>query len=336
MLFLEQLLERAKGLPGVREAAVASKIPLRGGNNNTIFAGKPGEWRNLGQMEITPVSRGYFSAAGLALLKGRAFDPGDADGQAGHVVVNRTLANLAWPGKDALGKMLFPYSMILDTPESAGAKAMTVVGVVEDAPQRGVRERMTGEIYQLSQGESFSRLVFAYLVVRSSQDARPLGKLLQREVAAIDPEQPFRIMTWRSVLDMATQLERFLMMLMIVFTVCAIGLAMVGIYGTFSYYVAERTKEIGLRMALGATRAGVVGTVLRRLGVWMGIGLALGAGGVFAGARYLQAMLFEMEPVHPPVLIASVALVLATGLLAGLIPALRATKIQPLEALRAE
>lgn len=327
--FVDQLLDRLRGLPGVEDAAVTTKLPLEGGRFDDILAGLPGQERQINSVERSWVSPEYFHTIGLRLLNGRTFGPGDHDRDKPGVVINRALAEMAWPDADPLGQT-FKWPPAHGAPDFEG----TVVGVVENMRQHGAEAVESPEIY-FSYASSAD--MWVWLVVRSAIDGRSLGPHLQREVAALDPDLPLgNLRTLRDILDTATQQRRFIATIMELFAVCTVGLTMVGIYGTLSYYVAERTREIGVRMALGATRGSVTNLVLRRVGGWLCIGLALGVGGVFGAAWVLRSMLYEIQPVHPPVLIASVALVLLAGLAAGLAPALRATKIEPLEALRAE
>ncbi len=327
--FCDQLVERVAGLPGVAAAGITSKLPLEGGSNTNILVNDevfdPKVSRPL--VEVSALTGRYFAAAGLGLLRGRELEPTDAKGDTVGVVVNRVLADQCWPGQDPLGKII----------RGNNAKpwfTARVVGVVESVRQWGPEMDPRPELYW-TQDRAWGQTI--HLVVRSPQPASPLADALRREVAALDPDLPLgHVRTLQQVVNDATQSQRVVATLVDCFMAAALGLVAVGLYGTLSYHVLQRTREIGVRMAIGAGHGDIARMVFRQGAGWVLAGILLGSAGALGLAALVRAMVFGISPFNPVPLGAGAAAVAIAALLACWVPARRAANVDPNEALRAE
>ena len=327
--FCQQIAERSAALPGATAAGTTTKLPLEGGSNMNVLVNQevfdPMGSRTLA--EISSVTPGYFAAAGIALLRGRTLEPGDAGEKEIGVVVNRALAEKCWPGKDPLGEIIRPNT------KEVWFKAR-VVGVVESVRQWGPEMDPRPEIYW-SPDRAWGQTVF--LVVRSAQPATALAGSLRRELAQIDPDLPLaEVRTLQEVVNDATQGQRVVTSLVDFFMAVALGLVAVGLYGTLSYHVLQRTREIGVRMAIGAVRRDILGLVFGQGARWVLIGIAIGAVGALGLGTLLRAMIFGVNPLSPASLLAGAGAVAAAAILACWLPAWRASRVDPIVALRAE
>jgi len=327
--FCDQLVEAARTLPGVVAAGTTSKLPLEGGSNTTILANDevadPTQKRPL--IEISSITPEYFSAAGIKLLRGRTLQSGDTGGQHVGVVINRTLAEKYWPGKDPLGQLIRQNSA---TP----AWTATVVGVVEDVRQWGATSDPQPEIYWGTE-RAWNKEVF--LIVRSQQPADQLSESLQNAVTALDPDLPLaRARTLKRLIYDATSGFRPVVWYVNVFMGLALLLVAIGLYGTLSYLTRERTREIGIRLALGATRRDIRTIVVAQGLRWALLGSAIGIAGAFAIASALRSLLFGIGAIDIPAMLAALGLACAVSVFACWIPARRATRVDPMIALRAD
>ncbi len=326
--FHEELAQRVAVLPGVAAAGVTTKLPLEGGNNMTLLVDDEvfDSAARRQDIEISAVTPAYFAAAGIPLLRGRTLQPGDAGTDEIGVVVNRAFAEASWPGADPIGKVIRPNS-------PKPWFHARVVGVVDDVRQWGDGDPRP-ELYwtpDRAWGQSM------FLVVRSTQPAASLVPVLRRTVAELDPDTPLsRVRTLRSVLDDATQGQRALAALIDCFMAIALGLVAVGLYGTLSYHVLQRTREIGVRMALGADSGGIQRLVIRQGCTWTAIGVVFGLAGALALTSTLKSMVYGMGSLDPTSLLAAILAVVVAALLACWLPARRAARLNPVEALRAE
>jgi len=327
--FCDQLAERVAALPGVTVAGTTTKLPLEGGSNMGVLVNKevfnPAVESTLA--EVSAVTPGYFKAMGLAQLRGRTLEPGDAGDDAIGVVVNRALAEKCWPGADPLGKIIRPN---VPNPWFHAQ----VVGVVENARQWGPALDPRPELYW-TPDRAWGQTLF--LVVRSPQPAGQLGPVLRRELAALDPDLPLaRIRTLKTVVSEATGGQRTVASLVDLFMAVALGLVAVGLYGTLSYHVLQRTREIGVRMALGAARRDIVRLVFRQGTAWVLTGVVIGLAGSLAVATALRAMVYGMGALEVVPLLAATAAVAVAAIFACWLPARKAAQVDPIEALRAE
>jgi predicted permease len=327
--FWEQLIEKVEALPQVECAAVANQVPLRGGGYRSFrLDGEPIGSRAGRRMAAgTFVSPEYFRAMGITLLAGRTHKPGDERLPEQRVVVNRTLAERCWPGREALGQRIHDDS-------GRSEWSAEVVGVVEGTRQQRAEQQPEPEIYW---AYSVNPWQGSSLIVRAAGDPKPLVPAVRSAVAELDPSLPLSdIQTMGEVLTRATQGRRFLTTLITLFGALILTLAMTGIYGVVSYQVSQRTRELGIRLALGAGRDQVfrlvLGQTLRLLGVGLGIGLAFALGVTFI----TRSLLYLTSALNLLYLGLGVGLVLGAALVAALGPAWRATRVDPVLALRSE
>jgi hypothetical protein len=260
------------------------------------------------------------------LLKGRNLRAEDREGDIRGVVVNQALVAKAWPNKEPLGEI------IRANQPTKPWYVVRVVGVVENVKQWSASAEVQPEMYTTPEGHWGNT---ANLVVRSAVPTAQLVPMLRRELAAMDSELALKeVRTMRQVVSNSTQGQRAVAGLVNFFMATALGLVAVGLYGTLSYHVEQRTKEIGVRMAIGALKNDIVRLVLGQGGRWVGVGLVLGVGGSVALSFALKSLVYQMQGVTaPPLLIATVAVGCA-AIVACWIPALRAARLEPLEALR--
>jgi putative ABC transport system permease protein len=330
--FYDGLLERLDRLPGVRRAAAMSALPLGGGGiymERAVIeqhAPRPPAGRdyNTGWVFVTP---GYFQTLGIELQQGRAFARTDDDTSPPVVIINRALARQVFGERDPIGLRLLAWE--------EDDEAVEVVGVVSDVRQRGLDVPFEPVVYAPQRQVGWTPL--RAVAIRTTRDPLALADVVRAEVRALDPELPVgRIRTATDIVAESIARDRFNALLIAAFALVALALAAVGIYGTTSFYVAHRTREIGLRLALGAQP----GRVLREV-VWQGVALSLagivvGVAAAAALARTLASLLFGIGA-GDPATYAAVALLLAgVAAAASLGPARRAARVDPLIALRAE
>ena len=329
--FFNQLTERLETTPGIKAAAVTSVLPM-----SSNFDG-----RSL-QVEDQPKPRGeeisvdlyvtspdYFRAMDIPLLKGRALTEQDTDKTQMVALVNETMARQLWPGQDPIGKRIkFPGSEKREQPWR------TVVGVVRDVKQYGLDKQDQMQMY-LSQSQLPTP--FMTLVVRTSSEPTSLMGAVRSEILAIDKDQAaYNMHTMEQLLADSISLRNFSMLLLLVFAGVALTLAAVGIYGVMAYSVSQRTHEIGIRLALGAQSSDVLkmivgqGMLLALIGIGIGLGVALGL------TRLLSSLLFGVSATDPLTFTAIAVLLAVVAFLASYIPARKATKVDPMIALRYE
>ncbi|HEX6999933.1 MAG TPA: ABC transporter permease [Gammaproteobacteria bacterium] len=336
--FYESVLERVAAIPGVEAVAYANYVPLTfdGGYAAITIEGRP-PWteEELGGHLVADraVSPGYFDALGVPLLRGRDFDERDAPGAPLAVIISESLARAHWPDGDPLGQRLK-----LGPPRSE-SPWYTVVGIVGDVRQMALDQPPRPQLYfPLAQVPSmFPFLWPQHLLVRAEGDPMALAGAVRAAVWSVDPNQPVAaVRSMEQVFDAQLANRNLQMTLVSGFAALALVLASVGLYSVLSYTVALRTSEIGVRMALGAQRRNVIGAVLRSAAKLAACGVALGIAGAFGIARLLSSFLFGVSPTDALTFTAVPALLLGVALLAAYVPARRAARVDPLEALRAE
>lgn len=328
--FWYALVEKVRALPGVTHAAITSKLPLEGGSNTSALVNDETYDPTARRMSVerSSVTEDYFTTMGLRLLKGRTLQTEDRTGEIRGVVVNQACVDKAWPNKDPIGEI-----MRANQPEKPWY-VVRVVGVVENVKQWGATAEVQPEMYTAPEGH-WGRYV--NLVLRSPLPVEQLAPLLRRELATLDGELALKdVRSMRQVVAQATKGDRAVTGLVNFFMATALGLVAVGLYGTLSYSVQQRTREIGVRVAIGALKGDIVKLVFAQGSRWVGIGLVLGFGGSFALASTLKSIVYRMEGLTAtPLLLATVAVGLA-AITACWLPARRAAKLDPLEALRAD
>ncbi|MFA5264705.1 MAG: ABC transporter permease [Opitutaceae bacterium] len=327
--FYEQFAAHAATLPGVSAAGFTSKLPLEGGSSMDILVNDesfdPTARRTFA--EVSAVTPGYFDAAGIRILRGRTLQPADASPESIGVVVNRTLAEACWPNQNPIGKIIRPNK---STPDYRAR----VVGVVESTRQRGPLEEPLPEIFRTIDRAWAPE---AYLIVRSPQPAAQLAPLLRRELAAMDPDLPLaQVRTFQQVLNEGTMDRRLIAGLVNCFIAVALALVAVGLYGTLSFHILQRTREIGVRLALGAERSSILRLVFRQGFSWVLIGAAGGVACSLALAGAMRSLIWGISPFNPLSLLCGTIAVVVAALLACWLPARRATRVDPIAALRAE
>lgn len=332
--FYGELLRRVDEIPGVESAGMISFLPLStsGMKFNFSVEGRamPGD-ANLPFALYRSVSPDYFRATGIPLQRGRFFDTHDAADTQPVAVVNRKLAEQFWPGEDPTGKRLK-----VGPPDAPNPWA-TVVGVVGDVRQNGFYGEQQFELYVPYAQERRSWVAPRDLVVRTRGDAASIAGAVRQAVWAVDKDQPVsNVRTMDQVFAAAIARERFQMLLLTLFASLALVLACVGLYGVISYAVAQRTREIGVRMALGAQRSDVLRLVIRQGMVLTLAGLVLGTLGALAATRVMTDLLYGVTATDAITFISVAGLLLVVALLACYLPARRATKVDPLVALRYE
>jgi putative ABC transport system permease protein len=331
-VFFKEALERIESLPGVVAAGGSSSVPLIENDTGGIqIEGRPephpGELAV--EAERPKVTPGYFRAIGIPLLRGRTFSWADSEGSLPVALISKKAAELYWPGEDPIGKRVNIY----DGGEQRPVWRQ-VVGIVGDVRHDGLAEKARPGIYvPLLQSPTF----FTVLAVRTHTDPGSLSATIRHELMAVDKDQPvFDIRTMEQVVSESMSDRRFQMILLGIFALVALSLAVVGIYGVMSYSVSQRVQEIGIRMALGADRNAILRLVVGQGFKLTMIGLAVGLAGAFALTRVLSSLLYGVTTTDPATFVGVSLLLVGVALLACYIPARRATKVDPMVALRYE
>jgi putative ABC transport system permease protein len=326
----QQLIARMKTVPGVRDVSVVSNVPLTDFDVELSFQiegrppYKPGE---EAVADYTIAGGEYFRTMDIALLRGRVFTDSDTANSPQVMVVSNAFAKYYFPNEDAIGKRI-----IMDGDDKT---PIEIIGVVDDVRRNGLDQGVEPEMYVSYVQKPDRRL---NLVIRSTtEDASQLAQAARAAVKTVDPKQIiWRAQTIEQLLGTSVAPRKFNMLLLGIFAGVALVLAAVGLYGVMSYSVSWRTQEIGIRMALGAKRTDVLRMVVRQGMTMTLIGLALGLIGVFGLSRVIAGLLYGVSPTDPLTFIGVSIVLLMVALLACLIPARRATRVDPIVALRSE
>jgi len=327
--FFSAVIERLQAVPQVKGAAAAIGLPLGGFNPRAPYsiAGRP--ILPLAQRPLagfSVVSDDYFQLLGIPLRAGRAFNAQDRDGAPGVCIVNEALAKRLFPGESALGKVL--------TRGKDADVRHEIVGVIADVKTNGLSAPVPDEIYYPFR--QLGRPGMA-IVVKTDGDAAALQAVIRTAVAGVDKDQPISFFaTMDSTVQQSLGVQRIVAALTVIFAGLALVLAAVGLYSVLAYSVAQRTGEIGIRMALGAQRGQVISLIMRSGLKLVALGLAAGLAGAVGAARLIQSLLFNVGQLDPLIYGGVTVLFAAVAALACLLPSLRASRIDPLEALRAE
>jgi predicted permease len=315
------LMERVRQLPGVASVATASRPLMRGSGFKTTVAPEgqaltPGDSLNTSTNGISPE---YFETLGIPIMAGRALAETDRDAKPPRVVVNQSFARRFFPGVDAVGKRFGPFAIA------------EIVGISGDAKYRSLREPMTPTYYSLSVNSSF------VLHVRTRMRPEGIEQPVRKALAALDPALPFvEVHTMAEEVESSASPERLTAGVASSFGLMAALLAAVGIYGLMAYVVAQRKREIGIRMALGA-RPLEISRMIGGQALWMSAaGTVIGIAAAIPAARWIRSLLYSVPPSDPQSLSAAVAVVLLVTVAAALVPASRAAHVEPAVALRDE
>ena len=327
----ERALERLRAIPGVSHAALTNPLPLSGGGNQTSYLVEGEPEPGPGQRPSTEnnaASRDYFEAMRIPLLRGATFTDQEKPGDPATILIDTKFAETHFAGRDPVGRRIN-----FGSPNAEPAWA-TIIGVVGHVQNYGVGQDTRVQIYY-----PYRRTppVVASFVVRTTQDPAALGAAIRAAMREVEPTLPiFALRTMDELFDQSVTNQRVMLRLLGVFAAIALLLAAIGLYGVLSYIVAQRTREVGVRLALGAT-AGDVRRLLLGQGLRLAaIGLGVGLLGAVAVGRAMASVLYGVSPFDALNLGAVALLLLAIGLAASWLPAWRATRIDPVEALRAE
>jgi predicted permease len=328
--FYRQLIARLQQLPGTQMAGTSTDLPLRAGWNHifTPEGYQPPPGANLNFCNHSVIFGQYLQTMGVPLLKGRYFTEADKTGSTPVLLVSESLAKRYWPNQDAIGKRLK-----WGPPESKDPW-LTVVGVVGDVKQSALEVETTPHTYEpLLQKSSGS----VNVALRASGNPAGLASALRTTVWALDPQLAVaQVRTMDQVITESTTSRRFNLFLLAGFAFLALVLSAIGIYGVIAYSVVRRVREIGIRMALGASGSDVMRLVIGRGLLLLGIGIAIGIAGALALTRSLASFLYGIRPTDPLTFAAVVVILASVAFLASYIPARRATKVDPMIALRYE
>ena len=332
-LFFHELNTRLSAIPGVRTVGAGNFVPLQGTTWNRTFlpeTHQPSDGK-IPLNEFTPVCGDLLQALGIPLRRGRYFNSADRKESPPVVIVSENLARRYWPGEDPIGKRL-KYGI--------GTEArpwLTIVGVVADAKSLSMESEPMMHSYEpLDQlAEGFSNVRALSFMVRTAADPAAITDAARQAVASLDPTLPLsHLRTMQDVVKESLQPRRFDTLLVGLFAVLAVFLAVLGIYGVIAFAVAQRTQEIGIRMALGARRGDVLLLFLREGAALALIGIALGSAAALFLSRYIATLLYGVKPTDALTLAAAGALLAATALAATYLPAVRAIRLDPMLALR--
>ena len=328
--FYQPVLERLRALPGVRTVAMTNMLPIQnwGTNGNFEIVGRPKESdpARAPFAEFRVVSSNYFRTLGIPVVRGREFEDDDAAGSMPVLIVNDEFARRYFPNEDPIGKQILPWS----------DKPSTIVGVVRSVRQGGLDQEPRSELYVAAAQVPY-RLYDMTYVLSAGRSAERLAPTIRDAVKSVAASQPvYQLQTMESVIGDSLRSRKLTLVLLAVFAALALLLSAAGVYGVMSYGVSQRTREIGIRMALGARGRDVTSMVLIDAGKVAAVGITLGLAGAALLTRVLTSMLYGVGA-HDPLTFAAVALLIAVvALAASAVPAIRAARVDPLRAMRSE
>lgn len=339
--FYERVVERVERVPGVEAAALISSAPLTNAGIyplrvpvdpapfGTVTTAEPGSESILaGRTDGRRVYPGYLRTMGIRLLAGRDFRDDDTRGWTGVAIINETLARRLWPGENPLGKRLSFYG---------GGDWMTVIGVVEDTHDSNLRDRATDDGSLDSHVYHLGHFSYMDLMVRTRGAPMSMVEAVQNAVLELDPGLPLgAVSTLDEMASQSNALPRFYALMVGIFAAIAVLLAAVGLYGVVAFTVGQRTREIGLRKALGATGGQVSRMVVGHAMRSVALGVVIGAAWSLMLIPLVRRFLFGMDPIDPLTFVSVVALLFAVAVVASYLPTRRASRLHPMEALRFE
>jgi putative ABC transport system permease protein len=332
VVFYQNALGRLRSVPGVQSAGIGETVPMGGEGESTVIRmpdHPAATQKELPFANYTIISPGYLSAVGTPVLRGRDFVEADTADSMPVALVNVAMEKKYWPGQSALGKQVGPGS--------ARFPLLTIVGVVPDVKHISFREETAPEMYVVYTQRQWPSMLNLRVALRTKADPASMTASVREAIHSIDPDLPLaKVATLTTLVDDSLSQPRFAMLLLASFGVLALLLASTGMYGVISYSVAQRTQEIGIRMALGAERRNVFGMVLSQGARLAGLGIALGLVAALGVTRLMASFLYGVQPADPLTFAIVSLLLVGTALLACYLPARGATRVDPLVALRHE
>jgi len=328
-VFQRELADRVRAIPGVRSAGFTSYLPLAGTNNNWSFfiEGRPPNPPGVyDSTDYRPVTAGYFETIGIPIRRGRSFEARDDEDHALVVVVNEAMARQFWPNENPVGKRL----------KFGDEHWRTIVGIVGDVHHQGLAIAPAPEMY-IPWGQVPNVEVRPTIVVRSFIEPASLTSALRKAVAEVDPEVPMdQVATMDQLVYGSVSEARFRTAVISLFALLALFVASIGVYGVMSYLVSQRTREFGIRMAVGATRGAVFALILRQGAKLAAIGIAIGLVAAALFGRLIASLLYGVKPLDAATLAGDSILLAAVALFASYVPARRAANTDPMDSLRYE
>jgi predicted permease len=330
LALLDRLMDQIRQVPGVEAAAWSDSRPPNFWSNDDTFniRGKPYNHEAFPSSPIPTVTPQYFSALGIPLIRGRYFDDGDLADRPNVAVISQELARRYFPGEDPIGQEIAPSE---PNPKQAWYR---IVGVVGDVKYAGMASDSMPVWYSaVAQGAGLPM----FLIVRSSRQGSALGDEIERTIHSVDPDVVVTYQeTLATVMGNALAQPRFRTALLSLFAMIALILASIGTYGVIAYSVTQRTREIGVRMALGAQPAQVLGMILRQGACLSALGILIGVAGALSATRAVSSLLFATSPTDAVTFTAVIVVLIGVSLCASFVPARRAMRVNPVEALRWE
>jgi len=336
LAFFSELEKRLTQVPGVTQIALSNSLPPSGSMQATFFASleTPGHPRppegTGGMVGYRMVTPSYFPALGIRIVQGRGFTEQDRAPTERSVIISERLAAKLFPNEDPVGKSL-RFTML-----SSGGIWRTIVGVAANVKNNGLVDNADPEFYLPWKNDDQAFVRNSYVTLVTTLHPATVLPWIRSQIAALDPTVPVEFATMTERIGKLTDRPRFEATLLSLFAGIAVLLAALGIYGVVSFFVSQRTQEIGVRMALGATPATIATMVLRNMTRWAVLGAGLGLGGSWYCTRLLESLLFQVRPHNPLLLGAALLVLLTVVLIATWIPARRAARVDPVVALRYE
>jgi len=332
--FFLELEKRLKGLPGVTLLALSDSLPPAGAMRSTIFAAIEVEGRaplregTGGTVPWRAVTPDYFSALSVPIVEGRGFRPEDRQPSENPIVLNQTLVRALFPNEDPIGRHLRLFRM--------EGPWRTVVGVAANVKNNGVTEKSEPEFYLPWKNDPVIALQSAHVIARTRMGSSAMAAWMRTETAGFDATIPVTVELMSQRVGKLAEGARFRAVLLSLFAATGVALAAIGIYGVVGFLVAQQTREIGVRMALGANASEILRMVLANVARWTVAGAALGLIGAWFGARLLESMLYEVRAHDPLLFGVALLILLATPFVAACVPARRAIRVNPVVALRSD
>jgi len=338
MRFLDPMMERANASPGVVAAGTSTSLPLEN-RPDWEYEAEGRVALSLGA-EFRAISPRYLQAMGIGLVRGRSFTQRDNAASLRVAIVNEAFARKAFPQASAIGRRIYPPA---NSPAWLQEPPREIVGIVADVREERLRKLPRPAVYvpQAQVSDGFSQMTNRFLPLSLAVRTRgaPLQAItsVKQIVHSVDPLQPIaEIRSMDDIVSRSASRERFNLTLMVLFGGISFSLASIGSYGVVSYTVSQRTQELGVRIALGASSADILRLVISEGMLISMTGVAVGLAGAYGLGRYMAAMLFSVKPSDPTSLLGVALLMLAVSFLANLVPAMRATRVDPITALRLE